>query len=201
MPEIRRMQYASNAAPQPEERDLADWESSVAKYVAMDFIAKRGQIPCLDGEDLVQEILVHWITQKQQFDENRDASIQTFFRKIAKNRLADIYRAQKAEKRGGGSYLLSLNRPVLNGQVDETELGDFIPDPEDMALEVEGKIERYYLLSCLTLRQKELAEGLEKGYSLADMARKMNAPRTTLNDELNRIRRIFRQHGYDSSST
>lgn len=195
------MQYASNAAPQPEHRDLSDWELSLAKYVAMDFIAKRGQIPCLEENDLVQEILVHWITQKQHFDKNRDASIQTFFRKIAKNRLADIYRAQKAEKRGGASYPLSLNRPILNDESDEAELGDFVPDPQDVASEVEGKVDRDRMLNRLTLRQKELVEGLVQGYKMTDMARKMNVPRTTLNDELNRIRRIFRQHGYDSSST
>jgi RNA polymerase sigma factor (sigma-70 family) len=153
----------------------------------------------MDREDLVQEVLLWWVIQRQRYNKKRGASIQTFFRHVARNRLTDIYREQKADKRGGTSYPLSLNGPILNEESDDAELGDFVPDPKDVASEVEGKVERDRILAWLTPRQRELAQGLAQDYSLAEMARKMKVPRTTLKDELNRIRRVLRRQGYDPS--
>jgi RNA polymerase sigma factor (sigma-70 family) len=153
----------------------------------------------MDEEDLIQEILLWWVTQRQWYNKQRGASIQTFFRHVARNRLSDIYQEQTTEKRGGTSYPLSLNRPVLNKEGDTAELGDFVPNPKDVASEVEGQIERDRILAWLTPRQRELAQGLAQDYSLAEMARRMKVPRTTLKDELIRIQRILRKNGYRSN--
>ncbi len=149
-------------------------------------------------DDLLQEVLLQWLTQRERFSGDRGASIQTFFRNVAKNHLADIYREQTADKRGGHFHTLSLNQPVGDEESDGDELGDFVPDPQDVASEVEGEIERDRILAFLTPRQRELAEGLAQDYSVSEMSKKMGVPRTTLNDELSRIRRTLRKKDYET---
>jgi len=150
---------------------------------------------------MAQEVLLHWVAKRRHYTADRGASMETFFRTVAKNLLADIYAEQKAAKRGSGSTPLSLDQPVHQRENDAAVYGDFIPDPRDIASEVEGKVERELLLGSLTPRQRDLVLWFEQGYKLAEVAQKMRIARTTLNDELNRVRKLFRQHDCGSTPT
>jgi RNA polymerase sigma factor (sigma-70 family) len=180
---------------------IQGWEQTLAQYVVRDFIDERGLLPGVDRDDLVQEVLLWWVKQRQRYYKERGASMQTFFRKIARNRLSDIYREQRAEKRGSGITPSSLEEMVSQDDDDGAVLGDFVSDGRDMASETEAEVEREHILKLLTARQRELVLGLADGYSLADMARRMRSPRTTLADELNRIRRVLCRHGHGTNPT
>ena len=53
------------------------------------------------------------------------------------------------------------------------------------------------LLSRLSLGQRRLALGLEAGMSMSEIGRLLDLPRGTLCDELERIRKIFRDEGLE----
>ncbi len=49
----------------------------------------------------------------------------------------------------------------------------------------------------LTFRQKQLCRFLMEGTSIAKAGEKMGIPRTTLNEEVKRIREVFRKEGLE----
>ena len=187
------MHNAPNSPKSALNGELSGWEQTLARYVVGDFIDERGLLPGVESGDLVQEVLLCWVERRHGYDLKQGASMQTFFRVIAKNRLVDIYRKQRAEKRGGGKAVLSLDKIVGDDEEENNDvLGDFVEDPQRPDLEVDREIDLDRTLEPLTSRQKELAKGLADGYTLAEMVRKMGVPRTTLKDEFTRIRRVFR---------
>lgn len=163
--------------------------------MAADFVLDRG-LPPADKDDLVQEILLHWLTHRHAYRQDRGTKQQTFFRRLAKNRLEDWFRERTAAKRGGRTSSLSLDESIdPNERESGPSRGDLLPDSGDIASEVESKLERERILELLTPEQRRLVLALEQGYSIADVARRTGAARTTLNDELARIKRVLRQQG------
>ncbi|MCX5999630.1 MAG: RNA polymerase sigma factor [Chloroflexi bacterium] len=189
------MDNAATQPPEPQDENLSGWEYALARHVVRHFVLEWGALRPIDENDLVQEILLQWMTQRPRYEGTRGANLQTFFRRVARNRLIDIYREQQADKRGGKRVQLSLEKPVGDDE-DSAVLGDFVKDPRNVAEEVESKVGQEHILQLLTPRQRELALGLAQGYSMAEVARKMKVPRTSLNDELSRIRRVLRRHGH-----
>jgi RNA polymerase sigma factor (sigma-70 family) len=193
------VQYSNNRAPERQKQDLSNWELNLSQYVVRDFLDERGQIAGMDEDDLTQEVLTDWITKKERYKNTAGASIQTFFRTVAKNRLEDIYRRVNAIKRGSNRLTLSLERPISD-EKDSDLLSDTISDTSDLMEKIEDVDQHSRTLRLLKPRQRKLVEGIEEGYKLAEMARKMKVPRTTLNDELDRIKRILRKHGYNTKA-
>lgn len=166
-----------------------------------DFTNKREPPPGMDRDDLIQEVLFQWVIHRERYTPSRGASIQTFFRNLARNRLEDIWREQTAAKRGGKENPLSLDEPVDHEEDDSATLVDSVASPSDVAAEAESNIECERIMGLLDSRQQALSERLAQGYSLAEAARKMGIARTTLADELTRIKRILRTHGYGPDAT
>jgi RNA polymerase sigma-70 factor (ECF subfamily) len=112
-------------------------------------------------------------------------------RRVVKGKLIDIERTMKAGKRGAGHHPLSLDAPLKHGPEEERTLGYVVPSGETER-EVMSSLMRERLLSRLTPGQRRLALGLEGGLSMSEMSRRLNVPRGTLYEELERIRRVFR---------
>lgn len=51
--------------------------------------------------DLVQECLLHWWTQRATYSEQREASPRTYMNRVLTNRLRDLRRAERAQRRRG----------------------------------------------------------------------------------------------------
>jgi RNA polymerase sigma factor (sigma-70 family) len=197
------VQSAPNETSEHGNGGIQGWEQALAWRVVLDYVDEHGPVVAMEAGDLVQEVLLEWVMRRQLYSHSRGASMQTFFRMVARNKLVDIYREQTAEKRGSGIAPSSLEETISQDDDDDdgAVLGDFVRDKKDMASETVGKIEHDRILELLIPRQRELALGLAQGFSLAEMARKMNVPRTTLNDELKRIQRLLRTYGYGSNRT
>ncbi len=117
-------------------------------------------------------------------------------RRVVNAKLVDIERTMKAGKRGGGQYPLSLDAPLSQEGADAQTLGDLVP-AGDTESEVMSSVIREHLLSRLSAGQRRLALGLEAGMSMSEISKRLDVPRTTLYDELERIRRVFRDEGLE----
>jgi len=176
--------------------ELADWEIALVQLLVYDFLSSRTAIPGFEADDLVQECLLHWWSQRQRYNETRGASKKTFMRRVVKARLIDIERTMKAGKRGGGHHPLSLDGPLSREAGEGRTLGDTVPAGET-DIEVMSSVIREHLLSRLTPGQRRLVVGLEAGMGMSEMSKRLQVPRATLYDELERIRRVFRDEGLE----
>jgi RNA polymerase sigma-70 factor (ECF subfamily) len=157
---------------------------------------------CLRNEsfdDLLQECLIHWFFIKDQYRSEAGASERTFLNRITRNKLADLARFEGRNKRRVFSMSESLDAmdsdEKLIGKkerilmVEEQTISKITAAdlPDAMARATAG----------LSFRQKLLCRYLSEGMSLVKAGEKMNIPRTTLQEEIKRIREVFRKEGLE----
>ncbi len=122
-------------------------------------------------------------------------------RRVVRAKLLSIERAAQAAKRGSGATPLSLDQP-LESEDDDLTLGGQIPvpgptpDDEAQVTELRERIEE--ASRRLTARQRRLVQGLYADRGLSDLSRALGVPRTTLHDDLRRIRQAFRNQGLEA---
>ena len=148
-------------------------------------------------EDLLQESLMHWFFVKDKFDPAREVTQKTFMKRVIKNKLLNILEEKFAKKRQ-----VQLKSISLNGLLEEGESGTF-----EKFLGVESETRKtmadqdlsqalqkaFYKMSS---RQKELCRLLgEEGLNVSEASKRMSIPRSTLQEEIKRIREVFRKEG------
>lgn len=72
---------------------------------------------------------------------------------------------------------------------------DLLPGSEDTAKAATNRLPIDQALARLTLRQRQLISGLNAGLPVSQITQALDVPRTTLYDELTRIRQVFRDEG------
>ena len=171
------------------------WEIAVTKKLVGDY---RRQWKCLlleDVDDLLQECLTHWIFAKDKYDPQKEASQKTFMARVVRNKLKDLVKERERDKRKTAQNSISLDAPIL-------------PDDDSPALidtleEEGGYSARLILQACLrvdltkatkqlTPIQKKLCRLLgEEGLNMYEASQELKTPRSTLYEEIKRIRVIF----------
>ncbi|MFH1485108.1 MAG: sigma-70 family RNA polymerase sigma factor [Chloroflexota bacterium] len=192
-----------SARKTPSERGFSPWEIALAKRVVYHFLATRPPFRYLNAEDLAQECLAHWCSQRRQYSPSRGASMKTYTRNVLEKMLIDVERHERAAKRGGYSEEISLDQPLDPEAEDSDTIGDRLPadspdeDPQTEAerLEMKANIDR--ALSMLTPQQKKLAQKLGDGWTMSAIGDSLGTPRATLYDELKTIREVFRDQGLE----
>lgn len=181
-------------------RFFQDWEIAVAKKLVNEFQGKRTCLEREGSDDLLQECLTHWYFAKDEYDPAREASQKTFMGRIIRNKLTDLVRERESDKRKVAHLTVSLDAPLgenedsptLIGKIDEAAT-NASPDP---FLEIQLKIDVLKALQKLTPQQKELSHLLgEKGLTVKEISEYLKTPRSTIYDELKRIRTIFTKEG------
>lgn len=143
-------------------------------------------------EDLLQECLIHWLFTKDQYDAGEGVSMRTFLDKVVSNKLLDLVRQKYAKKRKGFYKHLSLEE--LPGQKEEKFLADKSSVNSLYNSELPEAVRK--TLEKLSTRQRELCGLLgEEGLSVREASRHLNIPRATLQDEIKRIKEIFKKQG------
>jgi RNA polymerase sigma factor (sigma-70 family) len=175
--------------------DLPQREVDIINHVVRDFLSTRERRPDLELEDLVQECLIHWWTQRPRYTQSRGSSMETFLRRVVTAKLLDLERRIKAQKRGQGRIPMSLDQPLAEDEPDGDTLGDTVADLADTARDATTRVALSQALSRLSPRQRQLISGLAAGDSMSQISQSLGIPRPTLYDELNRIRQIFRDEG------
>ena len=173
-----------------------DCEIAVAKNLVNEF---RQVQPCLQQEgfeDLLQECLIHWLFVRDGYDPTREASQQTYMGRVLRNKLTDIVREQEADKRKISHLTLSLDEPLRDGNDSDT-LTDTIPETQPASiLQIGLKIDLLRILEKLTPKQQELCHLLGPGgLSIKEASECLETPRSTIYDEIKRIRKIFSKEG------
>lgn len=179
----------------PENHDLPVREVEIVGHVVRDFLSTRRPHPDLEFDDLVQECLLHWWSQRSRHSQERGASLTTFLRRVVKAKLIDIERGIRAQKRGGGRVAQSLGKSLMPDDPDASTLGDTIRDSTDVESEAMLQITLRKALARLTPRQRRLTSGLSAGTSMSELSKALGVPRPTLYDEMKRIQQVFCDEG------
>ena len=174
---------------------LPQREVDIINHVVWDFLATRKPHPDLEREDLVQECLFHWWTQRPRYTETRGASIETFLRRVVQAKLIDLEREIKAQKRGSGRQADSLDRPLNLEEPDADALGDTVASNANTEGEATLQVSLEVALSRLSPQQKQIIVGLAEQDQMSHISQRLGVPRATLYDDLKRIRRIFQDEG------
>ena len=151
-------------------------------------------------EDLLQECLAHWLFKKEEFDPVREVTLKTFMNRVIKNHLLNILEKKSTQKR--------------QVQMKSVSLNDFLEENEGPTIEkffgVESETRRMMADQDLSealrkaflkmsARQKELCRLLgEEGLSVSEASKGMSVPRSTLQEEIKRIREVFRKEGLEN---
>jgi RNA polymerase sigma factor (sigma-70 family) len=190
--------YSAPTPPPPDSNDdFEPWELATIKAEVAAFLSTNGRLRWHDSDDLDQECRVHWMQKRQRFDASRGANIKTFLKRVVRNRLKDIRDEELAQKRGSGRQDRSLDELLPSDDGGDSTLADFLSDdnpdadPLERALRSELGFEILRITYELKPLQQDLINGLLDGQKISDISAALEVPRSTLYDELKRIRAEF----------
>lgn len=174
-----------------------DWEIGVAKNVIERF---RKQWKCLElegFEDLLQECLSHWHFSKDDYNPAAGANIRTFMSRVVAHKLQRLIEKQTAGKRKAGINNVSLDEPISDEEGSPTYLDQLSEDESrisDLHITAQLKIDISRTTQKLTPQQRELCRLLgEEGLSISEASEVLKTPRSTLYEDIKRIKVIFQQ--------
>ncbi len=172
-----------------------DWEVAIAKKLVFVFKEKWRCLDIDGFDDLLQECLTHWLFVKDRYDPEAEASEKTFMGRVVKNRLKDIVKGHERLCRRDFQNTVSLDEPLFDDEEDSPTLLDkFKDDAEVAALRIRAELKIDFSRTCqrLTPKQKKLCELLgEHGLSVNRASEILNMPRSSVREEVKRIKAIF----------
>lgn len=146
----------------------------------------------------MQECLVHWFFTKAKYQEG-ESTQRTFLNRVIRHKLADIARLKMTNKRKAFYLSQSLDEMDEDGEHDGKKEKILMIENrtvEEIAVEdLPSAMAR--AMAGLSFRQKQLCRLLSEGMSVVKAGQAMNIPRTTLNDEIKRIRESFKKEGLE----
>jgi len=167
-------------------------EVACAKALVREWCGEGKRFEPDEFDDLLQQVLTHWWQVRHRYDATREASILSYMRAVVGRKLVDLGRERDAEKRRVLSEALSLDAPVGEDEDSET-FGDLQEAPagpdcglsHDLTTAVNG----------LTGRQQRICELWSQGVSVTAISEALGTSRSTIHDEIQRIRRHFTDRG------
>jgi len=180
-----------------------DWEIAVAKKLINKFLERRKFLEREDFDDLLQDCLTHWYFAKDDYDPRQGASQKTFMGQVIRNKLKDLVREREADKRKIAHLSRSLDKPLGDDKdsptlIDKIDEGSVNGTSHNHFLEILLKIDLSKALQKLTSQQKDLCSLLgRKGLTVKEASEYLKTPRSTIYDELKRIRTIFMKEGLE----
>ncbi len=188
------MHNAPHAQPGPG-GDFEPWELDLVRRLVQDFITERRPPGDVEFDDLIQECLTHWWSQRDRYDEARGASRKTFLRKVVCGKLRDLARGWTTEKRGSGHLPLSLDAPASARDHQGRTIGEMLPSQERLEADLASLLDLRQITSRLSERQRDIIAGVTAGMNKTDLSRQLGISRDTLHEELRRIQQVFRDEG------
>ena len=182
---------------------LDGWEIAVAKKLVGEYRRRSRILERYEFEDLVQDCLLHWITVRRSLDRDPANPPLGYMATVLRNWLADLVRKRGTDKRSG-----DLDTPSLDASIDGSEdgmtLAELLDVSEPRGSAGDGETHHHMRLDLLracahlTPAQQRLCLMLgEEGLSVKAAAEKLGIPRGTLYQEINRIRKLFADHGME----
>jgi RNA polymerase sigma factor (sigma-70 family) len=173
---------------------FAEWEIAIAKQVVSRFLAKYSWFKGMDFDDLLQECLIHWFLNRAKFQRDKGASTRTFMAKVLNNRLQMIVREQLTDRRKAFHFAESLEKLQSEDETTQLEISPTYENSfeQSLCLDVE------FVLKTLTPRQRQICVLLEQDYPVKKIAEMLGKPRSTIRDEIKRIREAFSRKDLES---
>jgi RNA polymerase sigma-70 factor (ECF subfamily) len=190
------------SANQKQQCELSDYAIRHIRHRARQLARTEG-FAAQDIEDIRQDLIVDLLERLPKFDPTK-ATLNTFAVRVVEGKIRKLLRDHNCEKRDPRREECSLNECVDDGEggsveriqtiaADETDrwLGRQARSDQEtaeLALDVEEVLKR------LPDNLRRLCEFLKTG-SIADAARAMGVPRTTLHDHVKQLREVFEAAG------
>jgi RNA polymerase sigma-70 factor (ECF subfamily) len=181
---------------------LQKWEIAVTKKLVSEFRRRSRGLARDEFDDLMQECLAHWIVVRRKLAPDPGAPPVGYMAQVIRNKLTDLIREKAADKRAGEQDALSLDA-ALDGSEDGATLADLLADDESAQRNETGVVDRHHArldigraMARLTPVQRQVCQMLgEEGLSIKGAAERLRIPRSTLYEEIKRIRKIFSDQG------
>ena len=178
------------------------WEIAVAKKLVGEFRSHWKSLQREGFEDLLQDCLIHWYRVREAFDPARETSHRTFMVSVVRNKLMDIVREHESDKRKVTYLSIPIDEPV-GGAEDAPFVMDAIDEHRATETGVatehshrDARIDIAKAIAQLTPAQQRLCRLLgEEGLSIQQASERLGIPRSSLYDEIKRIRKIFTDFG------
>ena len=182
---------------------LDGWEIAVAKKLVGEYRRRSRILERYEFEDLVQDCLLHWITVRRSLDRDPANPPLGYMATVLRNWLADLVRKRGTDKRSGDLDTPSLDASI-DGSDDGMTLAELLDASQSRDSAGDGETHHHMhldlLRACahLTPAQQRLCLMLgEEGLSVKAAAEQLGIPRGTLYEEINRIRKLFADHGME----
>lgn len=168
------------------------WEVAVAKNLINDFKIKWELLDKEEFDDLLQECLTHWYFARDRFDPNEDASERSFMSRVVWNKLGNIFEKINTNKREMIYRCVSLDAPAGSYE-GAPALFEKIAADADESQDIFLQMDLPKAIEKLTPTQKKLCRLLgEEGFTVKEASEYLKTPRSTVYEEIKRIRAIFR---------
>lgn len=185
-----------------DQQELYEYAAKVIKHKARQLVDTAGFTES-DREDLEQELMLHVLERLPKFDATK-ATAKTFVARVIDRKVGKLIRHRNCQMRDPQREDFSLNEHIDDGDGGTIERSQTIAADEldrrlfrrarsdqeavELALDVEAMLQR------LPDNLRRVCE-LLKTASIAEAARQLGLPRTTLHDQVKKIRKFFEQAG------
>ena len=173
-----------------------DWEIAVTKNLVRQF---KSTCPCLNREfvdDLTDECLKHWFVVRDKYDLQKIEKPKSFLAQVVSNKLSDLVRSRLRKKRDKYFEAISLNQ-FLEKNSDSPFLADpsqQSPADEADLSELKSKLDQAF--KKLSPQQKKVYSALRDGQlTITEISVHLKVHRSTVHNEIKRIREIFESEG------
>jgi len=174
------------------------YAASMIKHKARQLVGKAG-LTKSDQPDIEQALMIDLLHRMKHFNPAKGKKT-TFIARVVERHISTILQARFAQCRDWRKCH-SLNYTIDNGEGRQTEMIDLLSyDEESQSIgDVELaslKMDVERVLDTLPDDLKDLCRKLQDN-NMAEIAREMGVPRSTLYAQLTRIRKVFREAGLE----
>jgi len=179
------------------------YAADLIRHKARQLVGKAG-LTENDRQDLEQELMIDLLSRMKHFNPAKGKKT-TFMTRIVERRISNILEARFAQCRDWRKCTASLNDPIPGGNDDSTERIEQVSSDGQMGHQGRETIEQRQndirfdvdrVIATLPEDLQELCEKLRSS-NMAEIAREMGVPRSTLYGKLTKLRDAFREAGLE----
>jgi len=179
---------------------IDNYAISLIRSKAKQLVGKAGLTED-DRPDLEQDLMIDLLERLEHFNPAKGKK-STFMTRIVERRISNIFESRFAQCRDWRKSDISLNNPVSESAewIDLVSIDGFIKyhgqeSKEQLTADIGFDIEQ--VIKNLPVELQDLCEKLASS-NMAEIAREMGIPRSTLYDKLTKLRNAFWAAGLDN---
>lgn len=180
------------------------YAADLIRHKARQLVGKAG-LTENDRQDLEQELMIDLLSRMKHFNPAKGKKT-TFMTRIVERRISNILEARFAQCRDWRKCTASLNDPIPGGDDDSTERIEQVSSDGQMGhhqgretieqRQNDIRLDVDRVIAALPEDLQELCEKLQSS-NMAEIAREMGVPRSTLYGKLTKLRDAFREAGLE----